>query len=301
VSQKTLYYSPWKLYETCPQAFLWSRGWGKIDVGGGPGRGKPKPVKDSRHHAVMGIAIGAAIESLYRDELWRTPHGLAERLVEKVEKEFLYEISRSFIDWRLAPSKAEMLESCRSGVIGYLRTMKHQRLLGPYAQAEVELLGYVNKYTPVGGRADIIIRRDDTGVTILDGKNSQSKGKYTDPDQVRWYALCYYLAYGKLPDRLGFVYYRYPYGTPKEDGTVEEGVDWIPVTRTDLEGLAARAVDASKAMSKEQFAPTPSPQACKFCDFETVCDARKEQKAANSRGRKKSGDDFGDGFLDLKM
>lgn len=298
----TLYWSSLELFEACPQKFLWSKGWGSIDLGRGPGRGKERPVKDSKHHAIMGIVIQRVVENLYNDELWKTPVGLHQRLMDMVEKEFAYEVSTSYIDWRLSPPKAELLQVCKDGVTGYLRTLKAQKLLGPYARAEVELLGYINKYTPVGGRADLIVRRDDTGVSILDGKNAKEKGKYTTPDQVRWYALCYYLAYGKIPDRVGFVYYRFPYGTPKVDGTIEEGVDWVPVTRPDIEGLAKRAVDARKAMDKEKFAPTPSPQACRFCDYETVCEARKEQKAANSRGRKKAeGTDFGDGFVDLKM
>ena len=298
----TLYWSSLELFEACPQKFLWSKGWGSIDLGRGPGRGKERPVKDSKHHAIMGIVIQRVVENLYNDELWKTPAGLQERLLDMVEKELNYEIQTNYIDWRLSPPKAELLQVCKDGVRGYLKTLKAQKLLGPYARAEVELLGYINKYTPVGGRADVILRRDDTGVSILDGKNAKEKGKYTTPDQVRWYALCYYLAYGKLPDRVGFVYYRFPYGTPKADGTIEEGVDWVPVTRPDIEGLAKRAVDARKAMDKEKFHPTPSPSACRFCDYETVCEARKEQKAANSRGRKKAdGVDLGDGFTDLKM
>jgi len=301
----TLYWSSLELYENCPQKFLWSKGWGTIDVGGGPGRKKPPPLKDSKHHAVMGIVIQRIVEKLYNDELWRTPQGLQARLIEMVEKEFEYEVSRSYIDWRAAPMKTEMLKVCREGVVGYLRTMKAQRFLGTYARAEVELLGWVNKYTPIGGRADLILRRDDSGVTILDGKNGQHKGKYTNPDQLRWYALCHYLAFGRLPDRLGFVYYRYPAGTPKEDGTEETGVDWVPVTRPDIEGLAKRAVDARRAMDKEKFDATPSPTGCKFCSYETVCAPRQAQKAANSRGRKKSKDgsdlELDDGFAELKL
>lgn len=301
----TLYWSSLETYERCPQLFLWGRGWGTIDVGGGPGKSKPKPVKDSRHHAIMGIVIQKVIERMYNDELWRHPDGLQKRLLDMVEKEFNYEVARNFIDWRLAPSKFEMLRTCQDGVSGFLRTLKAQKLLGTYARAEVELLGWVNKYTPIGGRADLILRRDDNGTTILDGKNSKDKGKYTNPDQLRWYALCYYLGYGKLPERLGFLYYRYPAGHENSDGTIESGVDWVPATRADIEGLAKRAVDVRKAMDKEKFEATPSPSTCKFCDYETVCPARQAQKAANSRTRKKGKDgeelDLGDGFTELKM
>lgn len=301
--QYTLYYSSQEMMERCPQLYLWSRGWGNIDVGGGPGRKKPPPVKDSKHHAVMGIIIQKVIENLYNFEHWKTPQGLGQRLQDMVEKEFQFEIQNNYIDWRQAPPKAELLQICRDGVAGFLRTMKAQRFLGTYARAEVDLLGWIDKYNPIGGRVDLLIQRDDTGVTILDGKNGKEKGKYTSPDQLRWYALCYYLAYGTLPDRLGFVYYRYPYGMVKPDGTIEEGVDWVPVTKADIEGIAERAISVRKAMEKEKFSPTPSPQACKFCAYETVCEARKEQKAQNAKNRKKKTDglEIGEGFTDLEL
>lgn len=306
----TLYWSNLERYENCPQSFLWAKGWGAIDCGGGPGKKKPMPYKDSRHHAIMGIVIQGVIEKLYNDELWRDPGGLVNRLVDMTKREFKYQISkpRNYIDWRIAPSRAEMLEVCISGVVGYLRTMKHNRFLGEYAKCEVDIVGYVNKYTPIGGRVDFIIRRPDDGVlpgiTILDGKNSKSKGRYTNPDQLRWYAMCFYLQFGRLPDRLGFVYFRYPHGTPVEggdEGEIDPGVDWIPFTKEDIQGLAQRAVAARKGMDKEKFDPTPTPKGCKWCRYETVCDARKAQKKANSR-RPKNTDDLlqgTDGFVEF--
>jgi hypothetical protein len=298
----TLYWSNLARYEKCPQLFLWARGWGTIDVGGGPGRKKPKPVKKSEHHAVMGIAIQAVIERMYNDELWKDPKTLTDRLRELLKSELKALYLKHYIDWRNSPSQAEIWEVCENGVLGYLKTMKHNRLLGPYARSEVDLVAWVNKYTPIGGRVDMIIRRDTKdgevlpGITLLDGKNSVHKDKYLDPDQLRWYALCFYLAYGQMPDRLGWVYYRYPYGDVntsgdmKPDGTyeIETGVDWVPFNKEDLKGIAQRAVDARKAMDKEKFDPTPSPSACRFCDYETVCDARKQQKAINRSKRIKN-------------
>jgi len=299
----TLYWTSLDRYEKCPQAFLWYRGWGEIDCGGGPGRKKPKPFKSSRHHAVMGIVIQAVIERMYNDELWRQPKLLSGRLTELTDREFALALGENYCDFRQC-SKAEMLETCHKGVQGYLRTMKEQRLLGPYARAEQDLVAFVNKWTPIGGRPDVIIRRLDTGLSILDGKNSMHKGRYTDPDQLRFYALCFYLIYKILVDRLGFVYYRYPYGTPIE-GTdeVEQGVDWIEFTKEDLKGLAQRAVDALKAMDREKFDPTPTPSNCRLCDYETVCEARQSTK----RTRKPKNSDLQDqveaagGVVDLEL
>jgi hypothetical protein len=299
----TLYWSSLATYEECPQKFLWSRGWGAIDVGAGPGRKKPRPVESSRHHAIMGITIQGVLEDLYNNELWKNPKGLKDRLIKMTEERFKLELAGSYIDWNRSPPKEELLRICIEGVCGYLKTMKHNRLLGPYAKSEVDLVGYVNKYTPIGGRVDFIVRRDDTGITILDGKNSLHKGKYTDPDQLRWYALCFYLSYHKMPDRIGFVYFRYPYGTPIEGGDdVEIGVDWIDFSREDLRGVGERAVEVRRSMDKGKFEATPTSNACKFCDYETVCEERQQQKSARSRKRKKKNPDFPenpDGFFEL--
>ncbi|MDB4278189.1 PD-(D/E)XK nuclease family protein [Deltaproteobacteria bacterium] len=305
----TLYWTSLERYENCPQSFLWYRGWGAIDCGGGPGKKKPKPYKDSRHHAIMGIVIQGVIERIYNDELWREPQGLANRLSDMVKREFKYQIGkpRNYIDWRLAPSRNEMLKVCLDGTLGFLRTMKHNRFLGEYARSEVDVVGYINKYNPVGGRLDFIIRRESdvlNGISILDGKNSKTKGRYTNPDQLRFYAMCFYLAYGQLPDRLGFVYFRYPYGMAVEggaEGEVEEGVDWVEFTREDLQGLAQRSVAARKGMNKEKFDPTPTPKGCRWCNYETVCDARKAQKKANARKPRNANDllEGTDGFVEF--
>jgi CRISPR/Cas system-associated exonuclease Cas4 (RecB family) len=294
----TLYYTNFDRYERCPQQFLWYAGWGAIDNGGGPGRPKPKPLKKSEHHIVMGVVIQGVIEKFYNGFLWKLlpPAQLKDRMLEMCEQDFKLQLAKKYIDWRVAPPREELLKCVKDGVMGYMKTLKAQKFLGPYAQAEVDLVAYADKYCPIGGRADVIFTRDDVGTTILDGKNGarykDGKGgykTYTDPDQLRWYALCYYLCYHKMVDRLGFVYYRYPYGTPilKEDGTdsgeVEQGVVWVTYTKDDLKGLAQRALDARKAIDKEKFVATPEPKTCRFCDYESVCPERQTMRENNRR------------------
>jgi len=297
----TLYYSPFATFEDCPQKFLFSKGWGAIDVGGGPGKPKPKPVKKTEHHAVLGTVIQAALERFYNDELWKLldPQPLRDRLLEIAEDNFKIEIARRYIDWRVAPSQDEMRTLINNGILGYMRTLKAHRLLGVWNKAEMDLVGYVNKYTPVGGRPDVIIRRDDDpfkGVTIIDGKNSKryKDGKggwmtYTSEDQLRWYAMLFYICYKQMPDRVGFCFYRYPHGDPVLDmdgnptGDTESGVDWVSCSKEDIKGLAQRAVDARKLMDKEKFEARPDPKICRFCEWETVCPQRQAQKESNRR------------------
>jgi|TARA_R110000824_G_scaffold48399_24_gene136752 hypothetical protein len=280
----TIYWSHLKMFEECPQKFLWTKGWEDIELGRGPGKGKKRPEERTRHHAVMGIVIQYAIEKMYNDELWRDPKNLSKNLVELVEKEWKRQLAdpRNPIDYNIAGPEEDMIDICREGVVGYLQTMKHFRFLGVYAKAEVDLLGWIDKWNPIGGRADTIIRRDDTGITIIDGKNTKHKMRYTDPDQLRWYALLFKLSYRQLPDRLAYVWYRFPYN--EEEG--ETGVEWIDFTEEDLKGIAQRAIDARLAMRKRKFEPTPSPKNCQWCDFEPVCEARQTQRKANAANRK---------------
>lgn len=288
-----LYWSNLEKYENCPQGFLWGRGWGSIDVGGGPGRRKPVPEPSSRHHAIMGIVIQYAIEKMYNDQLWRDPKGLADRLVAMGREEFEKQLldSRNFVDWT-ETSRADMLRTIEQGILGYLRTMKAHRLLGPFTRAEHDMVASIHdpvagKDWIVGGKADVVFEREESGVTFLDGKNAQSKGKYTDPDQLRWYSLLWFLTTGKLPDRLAFVYYRYPHGFLAPGSSVPEtGIDWVDFNKADIDSLSERALAARRGMEAEQFDPTPKPPICRFCDYESVCKARQEQKAANRRPRK---------------
>jgi len=294
-------------YEHCPQRFLWRYGWGDIDLGHGPGKGIPKPEKRSEHHAVMGSVIQSVLESLYNNELYRDPVSLHQTLLALVENHWAKKEKKSFIDWdRAGMSREDMLQVCRDGVLGYLKTMKAHRLLGNYARSEVHLVGWVDKYLCLHGYADFIIRRDDTGVTLLDGKNSLRKN--CDPDQLRWYALLFRLSYKEMPTRIGFVYFRYPYGSEapsdSEDTITEEGVDWVPFTEEDLRGLALRAQEARNGMRKGKFSPKPSPDNCKYCDFLSICEARASQKEINAAKRKstKRLDEIGEGgFSDFSM
>ncbi len=310
----TLYWSHLVAYELCPQKFLWMKGWDGIDLGHGPGNRMPNPSKDSKHHAVMGIAIQYAVEKMYNDELYRDPKNLLRVMLGAGEKEFIRQEAKPWnrIDYGKARmTREDMLDVVRDGITGYLSTMKAHKFLGPYAKAEVNIVGWIDKWNAIGGRVDTIVRRDDTGVTIIDGKNTKHKMKYTDPDQVRFYALLFFLAYNQMPDRLAYVWYRFPHGmkTNGEDGSevIETGVEWVEFDEGDLKGIAQRALDAKKAMWKGKFDPTPSPKTCRFCDFESICKARQEQRRANAGRRRKAvvieldGDSDEKGFTDFTL
>ena len=285
---RTLYWSHLKAYEECPQKCFWQYGWGEVDQGRGPGKGKPKPLDKSMHHAVMGIVIQAVLEDFYNKELWKHQDGLRKRLIDLTKEKLTSSLPRFYINWSEAPAFEEMEQVCIDGVLGYLKTMKAHKLLGVYARSEVELYGFGASWLPLGGRADFVIRREDTGITLLDGKNSGTKMKWVDPDQLRWYALCFALAYRQMPDRLGFAWFRYPH----DDEAGETGVDWLEFTKRDLVSLVDRAKKVRRGQEAGKFKAIVSYKVCRFCDYESVCPERQQAKAENSAKRQRKTQSF---------
>lgn len=280
---RPMYWSHLSAYEGCPQQYLWYYGWGDIDLGRGPGRGKLKPQDKSGHHAVMGITIQAVLEDFYNKEFWKEREGLRDRLVKLTRDKLATICAKHYINWK-ETSYEEMEQTCIAGVLGFLKTMKQHKLLGAYARSEVELFGHAESWLPLAGRADFVIRREDSfGIRLLDGKNSATKLKYVDPDQLRWYALAFYLSYHQLPSQVGFIWFRFPFDVE----TGEDGIDWVDFTKRDLTQLIERARVARRGQEKELFKATPVAKICKFCDFESVCPERTQARAENAAKRQR--------------
>lgn len=298
--KKSLFWTSLHCMESCGQKFLYKYGAPGIDLGGGPGKPKPKPEKRSEHHMLMGIVIQWVIEQFYNDSLWLdhttnelvSTQDLVKTLTLLTKKKFRAEIRDSYIDWQASPDHGDLLDVCLQGVMGYLKTMKEHQLIGEENKAEHFMMYTLEGNVPIGAKPDVIIKREhlpgrkNTGYTIIDGKNSGKREEYQHPDQLRLYALVFYLKYGVMPDRLGFVYYRYPFGYEHEDGTIDTGVDWIPFDKEDLEGIAQRCVDASKRIDAQDFVAVPEPPKCRFCDWESVCPQRQAQRKENAKNRK---------------
>lgn len=284
---RRIYWSTIELYHQCPQKYLWSRGHKGIDVGGGMGNKRPLKVLRSEHDKLMGHVLSKAIEHLYNDELYLQPLETLTKLLEIVEREFKLALSDHYIDWKDSPPREALLQTCKDGIRGFIKTMKANKLVGAYARSEVDIAG---KYKDddlflMGGRPDLIIERDDNGVTILDGKNSKTPGKYTDPNQLRWYAFCYYIVHKRIPDNLYFCYFRYPYGSPHKDhkGGEWTGLSRVEVTKEHFEELDQMARRTILGIATRQFNPTPKPSVCRICDYESECEARQTTKRSRRK------------------
>ena len=280
-----LYWSSFTQYEKCPQQFLWSRGWGQLDVGGGPGKKKPKPIKRSEHFAFAGTVIGAAMEKFYNERLWETSENLKKDLVDLVRLEFQFQQSNFYLNWDSFDVE-DLRRVCTQGILNFISTMENNDLKAPYAQSEVEFIAKLESDILIGGRADLVLGSSSADFSLYDGKNSLKLGT-SDPDQLKWYALLVYLLYGVIPRKLGFIYYRYPFGTLLPSGELFSGIQQVACSLDDLKVLGYRAKKVIQGLRSGAFTANPKPKHCKNCIYESVCPEKQEQKAVNSSKRKR--------------
>lgn len=279
---KHIYWSRFKRYRSCPQSYLWHYGYGDIDLGDGPGRPKPLDKPESEHNAITGRVMSTFVEYLYNQRWYMEPHTMKENTINLIRSELDNVIHNAYIDWSKTSKTVHTMEQdCMDAAFNYYRTMKHNKLLGTYAKSEVRLKNRIegDKF-PIGGIADLIIKNGE-GIHILDGKMTVHKSKYCEKDQLIWYALLFWLEYGVMPNKIGWIWFSHPYDEEKG----EQGVEYIDYTKQDMLELATEAKDMQISLRSENFEATPKPSNCRLCPFESVCTPRIEQRKANAAKR----------------
>lgn len=260
---------------------------------------------DDRLGSVFGSVLGKLFEDFYNEQLYRKNHPQDEvmRRVDATIKKIIQQETTSSGKWRpagvllwkgdgegqnpkaLYANEDELAADVRDSVAKGFRTIRQERLLGADAKAEVPLDSMLNGHK-LGGRADFVMRRvkPHNDEIILDGKGSRWRDAYTDVRQLKWYAMLFRLQHKRLPDRLGFVFWRFD---------PPESIDWIEVRADEVDALQAQVladIRRIEELSKELTAPAPFEtvrkvflplaeregvpreeveQACRFCAFAT--------------------------------
>lgn len=261
-----LSYSSFARYEECPQRYLYSKGWKGFDLGAGDGNPKPITEKRTEVDAFLGTVIQNVMELFYNDELWRKKN-LKLLLEKETRNSFKKSQQRFYIEWDKV-EKDQLEQDCIDAVLNAIVTIKKNKLLGSYAKSEVALELKEENFH-IHGIVDFIIDTKEHGLIILDGKNSKRKGKYTSVDQLYWYALILQNTVNRPPDKLSFLYWRFPY----KEGGEDTGVSWIPFSMEEMKALKERARNVYASIMATQFQATPSVKACFFCPYKKDCDA----------------------------
>jgi hypothetical protein len=250
---------------------------------------KPKLAKEENAvNTLYGSVVGSLFEDFYEKELWRSrdpkPRKLVMDLVDKTVQRVIDEESGKdgrYIEFGVEGSNYESREALEADVrdaVGRgLDSIRHHRLVGPQARAEIKLDSTIDGHK-LGGRVDFLIRRTrpHQDKIILDGKGSKKHTlAYLDWDQLKWYAMLHRERFGKLPDKVGYLLWRFQ---------PTDSILWLEFDDTTIDEFKAMVVSmvAKTAQLIEQvegqpaeeaakiFKRKPSQQNCRFCTFATT-------------------------------
>ena len=271
-----LSFSGFKQFWTCPRSY-WH---GYIDK-------TPLPSPENRVNSLYGIVVGRLFEVFYAESLWRSSDTVGV-LLGKVDQELDHAISKEtrsgVLNWKDKKanydSREALVEDIREAIPRGIATIRHHKLVGVDAKAELKLDARIEGHI-IGGRADFVMTRvsphGDT--VILDGKGSRHREAYIDDRQLLWYAMLYRVHYGKTPDKLGFVYWR---------SEPDESLDWLLWTDADvdrlretvfeyirqiedgMQSLSKEPEDVRRLVMLETFQARPGKK-CSLCAYASVC------------------------------
>lgn len=304
-------YSGYKTEEGCPYTY-WHQYINKT----------PPPKPDNGINALFGIIIGGIFEVFYRDRIWQHKN-YVDRLFSLIEPQFVAATTQQrrpvMYDWSDPKanyqSKADLFKDVAEAIPVGLTLIKENRLLGLKAEPEMKLdakFGTKNEHL-IGGRADFVIERvsPENDLIILDGKGSKHREKYVDGGapkrkgapiegtQLKWYALLYRKHFGRLPDKLGYVFWRFPHPT---------GMEWIEFTKSSVDALEHQVVSTLDRLAKnvrrlelvsgqkktydelrQELFPAQPSGGCRFCSYSASCPEGKAYIAqAESEDRRRT-------------
>lgn len=295
-------YSGYKTYTTCPFEY-----WNKY-----PNK-TPLPSPDDGLGSLYGSVVGLVYEAFYRDSLWKSADclGAMQELVRPYLKKAMVDQRRQgrYFNWNsptaLYHNEAELVQDIMETLPRGLQVIRENRLMGPVMQAELKLDQRYGKYT-IGGRADFVIRRVPpfNDLCIMDGKGSRHRDKYVDGHpkkegaevegvQLKWYGFLYQDKFSHLPDRLGYIFWKF---------RGKKAIEWVNFSQESLTSLkqgvlsTIARIDSSVVrieelndqpqardeLRQELFPAQPSHQ-CTLCPYSTICEDGKKKTRSYQR------------------
>jgi len=241
----------WKYssYLLCPQQYNWKH------------ISRKSAPKDSKINAVFGIIMQKLFERWVNEERYENTNNGIDWMRIAAENELYILESKERIPWGerdiFRPAVLADINSCIEPCIQQFIIMGWTKNTMSEVPIEADW-GNVR----IGCRADFIIQNKDGSVWIVDGKGSKSTS-YTVKEQVKWNALCYHLATGKLPDKVGFFYWRKAKLVQVRGWGAEEEKKFCDVTRLNLNKLISGNFEAE-----------PSENSCMWCPWRETCEQR---------------------------
>jgi CRISPR/Cas system-associated exonuclease Cas4 (RecB family) len=265
-----LTYSSYSQYKTCPKQYDYDRV-----------TQKEPPTRSSQHNAIVGHVLQSVFEDFYNDTLYKEDDVL-QTLKDRASGHFQTFMEEKYVDFNdvTSPydSKGEPWNEIMNTIPKVLQGIKRESLLGPVARSEVEIEEDHGENT-LYGYIDFIIKKPDGSVYLIDGKSSKHREENVDVEQLFFYNILFYKKYGHMPDRSGFFYYRFA-------DDPEKAFDWVTVDKQAMDETVSSINEVFEGIRSCDFEATPKAKWCQWCPWNSICDARLEQKKKNRAKRK---------------
>jgi hypothetical protein len=243
-------------------------------------------TKSNPKDTMFGLVIGKLFEWFYNKKLWSYPTktflSLIEPAIDEISTQEGFNIRQT--DPKFV---SDLIIDLNTYVVSTLQIIKNHHLLTLNSKSEINLT--TNYYSPkydmtirLGGRADFIHYKDGES-WILDGKGSKHRERYSDSEQLIWYAVQHYILFHTAPTRLGFLFYRFP----------DDPIKWIEYDSDSIRKSIDVTFDVIKKVNLKMFSASPSTE-CRLCEYKLKC-----EEGTKFLASKKVETRIKDTFLDL--
>lgn len=237
----TLSPSSIKAYEDCPLKFKYQK---IMRV--------PQPASVATD---LGTVIHAVTEDMAKDKA-KGEKLTKEKGMEKLKDKWIFRSYQNQTDENNAVGRAEqMIET----YVNWEEQTKNT-LVGTEIPFEIKI-GEIT-FT---GRIDRLEKNPNGKYEVVDfksGSSVKSKNKAKVDPQLNIYAKAVEKMKGELPAKASLFYV-------EKNKMVE-----YPVSRESVDEAIEGIIEMTKEILKENFKATPSFQACKFCSYQSICDAK---------------------------
>jgi len=270
-----LSYSQYKTYLQCPR--LYHHQVNRI----------PPPEKQSEYFTLYGKLIEAFFRK-YTNIFTKQGITLSDSDVRINLKElWIYILSKSYVDWQepwVRESSEDIFNKAYEDAL--LNMQKFDLWKDARSEVSYEIL-LKKSHDILSCRMDFIWNNPDGTVEILDGKGTNKIDTNVDVEQLFFYALMYLLKTKQLPNKIGFLYYRYQ---------LIKYVDFDMPTIMDFKDKLA-LVKKSIKEDKEFVAKVGLSKQCKWCAYKYNCKAYNDKKDANAAKKQSTLDEVYSGEL----
>ncbi len=259
-----LSYSKYNTYLSCPRKY--KNQVDRVEI----------PEPESKYFALYGIFIQNFFQD-YVNILLPKKYPVTDEFIRNYLKKLWDNVlAKNYINWT-DPWVNQNAEQIFEEV--YANVLENIKAFPLFSECHSEVGIYIKlkkSGDEINGRLDFIRSCKDNTVEILDGKSTKHIDR-VDVEQLYFYALLYSLKHGKLPDKLGFLFFRY---------CTINYIDFSPEILLKFKNKLALTKETIK--KDKEFKPTVKlSKVCNYCPYKLICEEYNVKKDSNIEKRSK--------------